>query len=95
MKVKYNSNCEICENKNYYVMGKDATGKSTFMLILSGLEKGWLGKIEVFGECPKYYGEGEAKNKISFIPEKPVLLENKTIKAGTACFNYEWEYNVF
>jgi len=55
-------------------------GKSTLMRILAGLEDNYIGKIELLG-----YSMGKTKlayKNVVYLPEKPVLLENKSVEAN-------------
>ena len=73
-------NFELTDGENLAVLGGIDSGKSTLADILAGLEQGWLGSVEVLGECPKDFSLGEARKHIFYLPREQVFLESKTIR---------------
>ena len=54
--------------------GVIGSGKSTFINILSGLQDGYEGKVEIFGHDSKGLGRDWICEKITVVPQKPFLF---------------------
>jgi len=71
-------NLEMFSGDRIAIVGRNGSGKSTFVDILLGLLRPQRGTIEIKGKLPRKAIEGE-KVRISYIPQKPHLLQG-TIK---------------
>jgi len=64
---------------NYVICGNRECGKSSLVRLLTGLDKKYKGDIKVLGAKPSQFESSRVFEHICFIPEEPVLLENKTV----------------
>lgn len=80
-------NFSLAENKKILVLGSEGMGKSTLLLVLSGLEDSYFGEIKIDGKNAKEILDKE--KGISLLPEKPILLYKKTIYE-----NFEFLFSV-
>jgi len=57
-----------------FVFGQTGAGKTSLLELMCGMQDLYVGKIEVCGKVPK-----EAINNITYLPEKVVAFENKSV----------------
>lgn len=69
-----NAEFEIIDGKKYLLCAPLGAGKTTLFEIICGLQKNWQGTINGV-----YHTEAVRDFKVSFLPAKPVLFENKTV----------------
>ena len=80
-------NFSIEKNRKVLLLGSEGMGKTTLLLNLTGIEDSYFGQIKINGKDAKKLTDLE-KN-ISFLPSKPVLLQNKTIYE-----NFEYLFSI-
>lgn len=61
-------------------IGPNGAGKSTTVKLMLGLEEGYSGKIEIFGEDISKQGESY-KRRIGYIPETSEMYDSLTAKS--------------
>lgn len=60
----------VSEGEIFSVVGGNGTGKSTMLKAISGLERVYRGKIEIFGKNIKKYAPGELyRHNLAFLPQ--------------------------
>jgi len=81
------ANFKLGEHEKAVLLSGTHRGKTSLIRILSGLESGYIGNISILGM--KGSNIKNAYKNVVYIPEKPVLFENKTVSD-----NIEYAYNV-
>ncbi|WP_337903918.1 ATP-binding cassette domain-containing protein [Mesomycoplasma ovipneumoniae] len=74
-KVLKNINFEIIGGKKYLLQGDNGSGKSTFLKILMGIERGYKGEIFFNSTNLKTISDKNIIQNISFIDNSPALIE--------------------
>ena len=74
--------CDVSFNIEYgtkkvCLLGESGSGKTTLLEILSGLIKGWFGKVKVNNQYLNHEKNNDTLS-LSYIPEKAVMFENKS-----------------
>lgn len=81
-----NVNLEI-EISQFYLCGANGAGKSTLLKILSGLEMGYTGTIEIDGKNIR------DESLFFLVHQQPLLLENASIKRNIDVLSDNIEYS--
>lgn len=73
---------EVKKGEFHCIVGGNGTGKTTALSIISGINKHYRGKVEIFGKDIKKYNSMELfKNKLGVLPQNPqVLFVKKTVE---------------
>lgn len=73
---------DIHKGELYCIVGGNGTGKSTTLSLISGINKPYRGKIELFGKDIKKYSNKELfKNNIAVLPQDPQsIFVKKTVE---------------
>lgn len=59
----------------YGLLGSNGVGKSTFIKVLCGLERAYMGKVKIMGKGLKSYKNGALfRNMLAVMPQKPVTM---------------------
>ncbi|WP_295211100.1 ABC transporter ATP-binding protein [Ruminococcus sp.] len=59
----------------YGLLGSNGVGKSTFVKVLCGLERAYMGRVKVMGKGLKSYKNGALfRNMLAVMPQKPVTM---------------------
>ena len=66
---------EIKKGQFHCIVGGNGTGKTTALSIISGINKHYRGKVEIFGKDIKKYNSMELfRNKLAVLPQNPQIL---------------------
>ncbi len=73
---------EVKRGEFHCIVGGNGTGKTTALSIISGINKHYRGKVEIFGKDIKKYNSIELfRNKLGVLPQNPqVLFVKKTVE---------------
>lgn len=73
---------EIKKGQFHCIVGGNGTGKTTALSIISGINKHYRGKVEIFGKDIKKYNSMELfRNKLGVLPQNPqVLFVKKSVE---------------
>lgn len=71
--------CRIKHGKRLGITGAIGTGKTTFIKILAGLERGHDGDVQFHGKSFNYYDHKAIRKSIAIVPQRPFLFAS-TIK---------------
>ena len=73
---------EVKRGEFHCIVGGNGTGKTTALSIISGINKHYRGKVEIFGKDIKKYNSTELfRNKLGVLPQNPqVLFVKKTVE---------------
>ena len=73
---------EVKKGEFHCIVGGNGTGKTTALSIISGINKHYRGKVEIFGKDIKKYNSMELfRNKLGVLPQNPqVLFVKKTVE---------------
>ena len=73
---------EIKKGQFHCIVGGNGTGKTTALSIISGINKHYRGKVEIFGKDIKKYNSMELfRNRLAVLPQNPqVLFVKKSVE---------------
>lgn len=73
---------EIKKGQFHCIVGGNGTGKTTAISIISGINKHYRGKVEIFGKDIKKYNSMELfRNRLAVLPQNPqVLFVKKSVE---------------
>ena len=73
---------EIKKGQFHCIVGGSGTGKTTALSIISGINKHYRGKVEIFGKDIKKYNSMELfRNRLAVLPQNPqVLFVKKSVE---------------
>ena len=87
--VLFDFSLDVYEGEILFLLGANASGKSTALSVLSGILKPYCGKIKVFGKKIKEYGASLYKT-LTYLPQEPrCLFTHDTVKKELDEVNFQ------
>ncbi len=78
--VLFDFSLDVYEGEILFLLGSNASGKSTALSVMAGLFKPYSGKIKVYGKKIKEYGASLYKT-LTYLPQEPrCLFTHETVK---------------